>query len=175
MPSNAVRFVFAGVIGLAALSAAAQAWVTFDWIDGHDDHCDYPEECISSWLPNAFAAAENLWVVTVLAGGVAVVMGALLRRPSVDIVVLGGAWGAAFISYCLTPMVQAGPGELARPAVEGDPFFWGGPGYTLAALLMAAAAVAFGWLLLRTLSDRRWRQDLATAEGGPSATARTRS
>jgi hypothetical protein len=164
MPSIAARrgswpswtFIFRGVIGLAALSATAQAWVTYDWIDGLSEHCDYPEECWSSWLPTAFAAAEYLWILTVLAGGTAVVVGALLRRPSLDIAVLGGAWGAAFLSYCLTPMFGVSSGEVAwRVQWEGNPLFWGGPGFTLTALLMAAAATAFGWQFLRTQSGAR--------------------
>lgn len=148
-----LTFVFKVAIGLAVLGAVSQAWVTYDWIGNSDDHCDYPGECYSSWLPTAFAAAEYLWILTVLAGGTAVVVGALLRRPRIDIAVLGGACGAAFISYCLTPMLQAGAGKLAwRTQLEGNSLFWGGPGYTLSALLMAAAATAFAWQSLRTLS-----------------------
>ena len=150
-----MKFAFRLAIGIAAVSALAQAWVTFDWIDNLGDHCDYPEECLSSWLPWAFAMAEYLWVLTVLAGGSAVVLGALLRRPSLDIAALGGAWGASFISYWLSPMVQASPGEpVDWHVVEGNPLFWGGPGYLLTALLMAGAATVFGWQFLRSLKDR---------------------
>ena len=56
-------------------------------------------------------------------------------------------------------MVQGNLGEAARPAVERNPFFWGGPGYTLTALLMAVSAVAFGWQFLRTPSPATSQND----------------
>lgn len=150
-----MKSAFRVATGIAAVSALAQAWVTFDWIDNLGDHCDYPEECLYSWLPWAFAAAEYLWVLAVLAGGSTVLLGALLRLPNLDIAALAGAWGASFISYWLSPMVQASPGKpVDSHAVEGNPLFWGGPGYTVTALLMAGAAIAFGWQFLRSLKDR---------------------
>ena len=144
--------VFRVATGLAAFAAFSQAWITFNWIGWSDDHCDYPQECLSTWLPRAFAFAEYLWVVTALAGGTAVVAAGLLRRPRVDIGALGGAWAAAFISYCLTPMIQATPGEpiLDWRPIEANSLYWGGPGYTLVALLMAAAGGVFGWELVRS-------------------------
>lgn len=109
---------------LATLSARAQAWVTFNWIGWADDHGHYPEECLSSWLPTAYASAEYLWILTATAGVVAVTAAGLLHRPRVDIATLGGAWAAAFISYCLTPMVQAAPGRpiLDWRPIEANPF-----------------------------------------------------
>ena len=77
----ALTFILKAAIGLAVLGAMSQAWVTYDWIGDSDDHCDYPDECYSSWLPTAFDAAKYLWAVTVLAGGAAVTVGAVLRRP----------------------------------------------------------------------------------------------
>lgn len=147
-------------VGLAALAGMAQAWVSFDWIGDLSDHCDYPEECLAGWLPWAFAMAEYLWILTALAGGAAVAAAGLLRRPRIDIAALGAAWAAAFISYCLTPMVQATPGQplVDRRPIEANPIFWGGPGYTLTALLMAAAGAVFGWQFLRSRGSAASRE-----------------
>ena len=154
-----MRLVLRFAVGLAALTAMAQAWVTFDWIGDLSNHCDYPDECLSSWLPSAFAIAEYLWIATALAGATAVTAAGLLHRPRIDIAALGGAWAAAFISYCLTPMVQATPGE---PIVDWRPveanFFWGGPGYAWTALLMAAAGAVFGWQLVRSRKSAAERE-----------------
>jgi len=147
-----MRVVLKVAVGLAVLTAVAQAWVTYDWIGRLSEHCDYPDECLSGWLPRAFALAEYLWIVTVLAGAFAVTAAGLLRRPLIDMAALSGALAAAVTSYLLTPMIQATPGEpiVEWQPVEADPFFWGGPGYTLTALLMAAAAVMFAWQFWRS-------------------------
>jgi hypothetical protein len=129
---------------------------TYDWIGDLGDHCDYPEECLASWLPTAFALAEYLWLGTVLAGVASLVLAAVSGLSRLRIVALGGALAAAFLSYCLSPMVQTTPGQPIEDyrAIEANPFFWGGPGYTLTALLMAAASLVLVGQCLRTGPSR---------------------
>jgi hypothetical protein len=175
-----VRLVLRLSVGMATLTALAQAWVTYDWIGDLGDHCDYPEECIATWLPRVFALAEYLWIATVAAGSIALTAAGLMRRPRADIAALGGALATAFISYCLTPMVQTTPWKPIADwhQVEDNAFFWGGPGYTLTSLLMAISGGLLGWQILRSMSRGEGPNALAedkqvvdATEGGHRGTA----
>jgi hypothetical protein len=153
-----VRLILRLCLGLAILTALAQAWVTSNWIGNLSLHCDYPEDCLGTWLPRAFAVAEYLWIVTLGLGVVALVVSLLSRRSVLDIVVdivlLGAALTAAFYSYWMTPMVQTTIGTPItdqRPLVEGIPYFWSGSGYSDAAQLMAVSAALFSGQLARSL------------------------
>lgn len=147
-----MRLIMRICVGLGVLTALAQAWVTYDWIGGSDNHCDYPEACLATWLPRAFSLAEYLWMATVCVGVVALAVAGLLKRSVPDILAVGSALALAFVSYAMTPMVQTTPGKpiTDRRPIEADPFFWGGHGYTVAALLMAVSAVIFGWQFVRS-------------------------
>lgn len=141
------RWAWRVAAGVAAATGLAQAWVTFDWIGNQSDHCDFPEECFTSWLPRAFALLEYLWIATVVAGIVALVLAAMLGVRRRDIAALGIAVAASFLAYALSPMVQTTPGTsiVDFRIVEENSFFWGGPGYTVAAVIMAGASLVFAW------------------------------
>ena len=90
---------------LAVVGLLTQVWIHVDWIDGLGEHCDYPDECITWWLPRAFAAAEAAWIVTVLAGGIAFACAAWLHESSASLMTLGLALGHLVPGLQLHPAV----------------------------------------------------------------------
>ncbi len=56
----------AGLLTLAGV--VAQLWIQVDWIGGLSEHCDYPGDCRERWLPDAFSAAEQVWLATAACG-----------------------------------------------------------------------------------------------------------
>jgi hypothetical protein len=142
-------------LGLSFFTAMAQAWITSQ-IGNLSNHCDYPEDCLTRWLPREFAVAQYLWMVTLGLGVVALVASLLSRRSVlemvVDIVILGVALTAAFYSYWLTPMAQTRLGTpITDHLVQGNPHFFAGSGFSDLAQLMAISAVFFLGQLARFL------------------------
>jgi hypothetical protein len=142
---------------VAALCGVAQAWVTYDWIGDLGNHCDYPDECLTSWLPLAFPVAQSLWISAMLAATVSMLLAIGLARPRGVVIAWGVAWSAALVAYVVQPVVLVTPGRpiVDYRQVEGNPFFWGGPGYTLTSLLMVAASLTFAWQALDVHRPRK--------------------
>lgn len=133
------------LLWLAAGAGIGLTWVLFDWLGRHSEHCDYPEECLTSFFPSAFTLVQSLWLATMLLGGAAVVVAALARWTTQEVLLLGVAWVAVVVSVGTSPLYGGGE-DMTRQQVEGNGFLGMDgtlPGAQVVALVTLAASMLF--------------------------------
>jgi hypothetical protein len=151
-------------LSLAALALAAQVWVHLDWIMGLSEHCDYPDGCVSTWLPFAFHTATGLWIVAVVLGALAWTILAVAGASSVALLRVGVAWVSAFASLPLTPVwLRKVHGELDVDAMGRG--HWPPASYRLAVVLLV---LAFGIYAYQVVAMRRPVKAATGAGAGPA-------
>lgn len=152
-------------LAVALLAGLVQVWVHVDWIGGLSEHCDFPEECLSSWLPISFGVVTWSWLTAVSAAGLAWILSTRHHASWSTLTLLGAAWAAVLGSYFLTPV--AAPtrnGVIDIDVITGGPLSTGR--YLVAELLLLGAAVVFASQLTSSLRDRDDLADPGRAGAG---------
>ncbi|TWH00043.1 hypothetical protein L615_002200000190 [Nocardioides sp. J9] len=95
------------VVGLLAIAGVvAQLWVQVDWIGGLSEHCDYPEDCETRWLPDAFAAAQLVWLATAACGIATLLLALRLGEVRASLGAGAAATFLALVAYFFTDAWQ---------------------------------------------------------------------
>ena len=136
-------------LAVSAVSGIALSWVLYDWIGRYEGHCDFPNPCVDTWLPKAFEASQYLWVGTVFAAGVAVVVACLSRWPRRDVYIISLAWAALFWALAITPMHGGGAAMSQMQAQENYFFYARFRWYQLFALVTLASSLVLATQAVR--------------------------
>ncbi len=133
---------------VAAMAGLVVAWLAFDWLADPWDHCDYPEECMV-WFPRTFALIENIWVASVVAAAVGVILASLAQWRRADMVVLGLSWVALFVPVAMTSAYESGH-PISWDYEFDNALIWRDfPAYELVGLVTFVASLVLGWQALR--------------------------
>lgn len=129
-----------------ALLSLAQVWAYYYYgLTSGSDRCHFPDECMLTYYPDAFAALGQLWFLTVVVAWFLVGWAALLPNARGSVLRTVAAGGACFLSLFLTPVYQGrnASGWLndARPIGESA---WS----LLGAVLLLVAVGLYGLELL---------------------------
>ena len=149
---------------LAAMTGLALAWFMFEWLGNPWDHCDYPEECTSTWFPRAFAWVQYFYVASVLLAGVGMLSASAADWPRRAVALLAAAWIVVVVSVGITPM-HGGGEAMTGQQIEKNGFLWSSSGYVVIAVIVAQASLVFGWLAVRTPSRATTRQGVPSSTG----------
>lgn len=109
-PSTTLTALRAALVVLLALSAfvcLAQVWEHFQRIGTLGDHCDFPEDCVSRYLPGVYADLGRWWLVGAALAWLVIVAAAIANVSRSSLLRVGVAGAVASLWFFATPLWYA--------------------------------------------------------------------
>ena len=137
------------LIGVAAVTGFALSWGLFNWIGRSSEHCDFPAQCLDTWLPRAFMLTLYLWVAAISLAGAGIAAAVVAGWHRRDLSFLGAAWLSLVLAVGITP--QDGDGEpMTHRQLRDNTFFAADfPWYWVLATVALTASLVLATQALR--------------------------
>lgn len=165
--ARTLRWGSYGTTGMVALAAWVQVLVHVQFYGRISEYCDYPEECLTVWLPKVFRWADLAYFAFVVLVVIAVATVTLRRRYGATLL-LCLATLTMTMGYALTPRLHGAPISMSDHG-----FLVGGPSipgtYATGISLIVGSAILCTAALFTQLAQRRRAGSSRYDDRAPSA------